>query len=332
VWFVGLHECLLGDRNQLFAALADRAVAGFAAAILLAAACYVISYKRYRTLLLESPAELSVPRVRQWNIVRLPARKPRQEALMQFMCTTMARSHLHRLMAAAYAGVTAAIVLNSSLLASSALKWSAGWLAALQFAALFWPIAMSVITIPGFRHILATPIELRANWIFQISESQCRADWMAAVERFVIAFAIAPIYLLISSDFNRFSGMGAGRAYDHAAGASDNGDLRDAVLQLAAASVCVLLYARQTHADGRPWRLHRGPDVRSARVVDPDCHSGTDAGDLLRGRCCFDGRLALDARTAPRRLGRIEAALRGLASGRYGSRSARLTEMRTVSS
>jgi hypothetical protein len=109
----------------------------------------------------------------------------------------MARSHLHRTMAAAYAGVTVAILLNSSLLASSALKWSAGWLAALQFAALFWPIAMSVIAIPGFRHILATPIELRANWIFQISESQCRKEWMTIVERFVIAFAVAPIYILI---------------------------------------------------------------------------------------------------------------------------------------
>ena len=46
----------------------------------------------------------------------------------------------------------------------------------------------------GFRHVLSIPSELRANWIFQITESQGRAEWMSAVERFVMAYAVAPIY------------------------------------------------------------------------------------------------------------------------------------------
>jgi hypothetical protein len=40
-------------------------------------------------------------------------------------------------------------------------------------------------------------VELRANWIFQITESQGRAEWMSAVERFVMAYAVAPIYLIL---------------------------------------------------------------------------------------------------------------------------------------
>ena len=62
---------------------------------------------------------------------------------------------------------------------------------------LFWPLACSVVILSGFRHVLSIPAELGANWIFQITESQGRAEWMSAVERFVMAYAIAPIYLIL---------------------------------------------------------------------------------------------------------------------------------------
>jgi hypothetical protein len=171
---------------------------GLAVVIGTAVVSYLISYRRYRRLLLETPVEGIRQHMARWSWAGLLARGPRQEALMEFMIATLRRSRLHRLMAAAYGGAALAIAVNASLLAGSAIHWSAGWIAALQFASLFWPIAMSVIVIPGFRHVLATPIDLRANWIFQISESQCRAEWMAAVERFVIAFAVAPVYVLIA--------------------------------------------------------------------------------------------------------------------------------------
>jgi hypothetical protein len=196
VWFLGLHEYLIGDSQ--FAQMAGWALDGLGVVVGAAAATYLISYRRYQRLLLETPVEVTTRRVSQWSLARLLARGPRQEALIQFMLATLGRSRLHQLMLAAYGGVALAIALNASLLAGSAISWSAGWLAALQFAALFWPLAMSAIVIPGFRHVLATPIDLKANWIFQVSESQCRAEWMAAVERFVIVFAIAPIYLLIA--------------------------------------------------------------------------------------------------------------------------------------
>jgi hypothetical protein len=54
-----------------------------------------------------------------------------------------------------------------------------------------------VVVLNGFRHVLSVPADLRANWIFQITESQGRAEWMSAVERFVIAYAVAPIYLAL---------------------------------------------------------------------------------------------------------------------------------------
>ena len=54
---------------------------------------------------------------------------------------------------------------------------------------LYWPLASSVVLLNGFRHVLSIPAEWRANWIFQITESQGRAEWMSALERFVFPVA-----------------------------------------------------------------------------------------------------------------------------------------------
>lgn len=38
----------------------------------------------------------------------------------------------------------------------------------------------------GLRHLFALPTELKANWIFQLSEGDGRRDWMLAVDRSVL--------------------------------------------------------------------------------------------------------------------------------------------------
>jgi hypothetical protein len=88
-------------------------------------------------------------------------------------------------------------MLNSSLIDGARFVRSQGWSKALKFLVLFWPLACSVVILSGFRHVLSIPAELRADWIFQIIESLGRAEWMSAVERFVMAYAIAHIYLIL---------------------------------------------------------------------------------------------------------------------------------------
>lgn len=136
-------------------------------------------------------------RTGRFSLLRLLARTPRREAVMEFMAKTLARSRTHRLMWFVYLGAAAAVVLNSSLIDGALLMRSRGWSKALQFLVLFWPLACSVVILSGFRHVLSIPAELRANWIFQLAESHSRAEWMSAVERFVMAYAIAPIYLVL---------------------------------------------------------------------------------------------------------------------------------------
>ncbi|HUE00334.1 MAG TPA: hypothetical protein VMR62_12240 [Bryobacteraceae bacterium] len=197
VWFAGLHQLLTGERDPFFAAMARRGQYAAGIAVVLALAMYLICYRRYRKLLLDSPVRLASPAVWRWSMIRLLARSPRREAVMDFMARTLARSRTHRLLWMVYLGAALAVVLNSSLIDGAFLRGSSGRDKALRFLVLFWPLACSVVMLNGFRHVLPIPCELRANWIFQITESQGRAEWASAVERFVVGYAIAPLYLIL---------------------------------------------------------------------------------------------------------------------------------------
>ena len=212
VWFTGLHQTWIGEHDPFFTAMAHRGQLAAALALMLAVAMYIISYRRYRKLLLESllesPVHPGTPHAQWWrpglitglrrlSPLTLLARSPRQQAVMEFMAKTLSRSRTHRSMWLVYLGAAVAVVLNSSLIDGAIVMRSGGWAKALRFMVLFWPLACSVVTLSGFRHVLSIPMELRANWIFQITESQGRADWMRAVERFVMAYALAPIYLIL---------------------------------------------------------------------------------------------------------------------------------------
>ncbi len=195
VWFLGLHEAVLGDRDPFLNEMAARGLAAVSAAAVGSVLFYLISYRRYRRLLLESPVEVAVPRVRCWSALALLGRRPRQEAILQFMAKTLARSRMHRTALLAYAGVAAGIMLNMVLAEAAATRF-AHWRSGLQLVAVASPLAVSFIVLAGLRHVFSMPTELSANWLFQLTESQGRAEWMTAVERFVPVCAILPVYLL----------------------------------------------------------------------------------------------------------------------------------------
>ncbi len=197
VWFTGLHEILTANATPFFASMARRALFSAGFAVTLSAVTYLLSYRRYRKLLLESPVRIATSSAWRSRLLRVLAGSPRREAIICFLAQTLARSRTHRLMWFVYIGAAAAVMLNSSLIDGALFVRSQGWVKALRFLVQFWPLACSVVILSGFRHVLSIPAELRANWIFQITESQGRAEWMSAVERFVMAWAVAPIYLVL---------------------------------------------------------------------------------------------------------------------------------------
>jgi hypothetical protein len=197
VWFAGLHERLLGDPHPFFAAMACRSLTPLGAAIALAILGYVACYRRYQTLLVEAPVQTATSAARPWSVLRLWARKPQQQAIIEFMALTLARSRAQRVMWLAYVGAAIGIVINSSLIDARFAGHAPGTHSVLDFLVLYWPLGTAVVLISGFRHVLRIPAELPANWIFRLTENLGRKEWMSVVERFIILYAIAPVYLLI---------------------------------------------------------------------------------------------------------------------------------------
>lgn len=164
-WFLGAEQWLLGSRQPHFTRLAIVAVA---ASVLVATLCALTSaviYRRFDQSTLRLPAGAS-PRRRlsPGSLVRWP---PARLAVAEFISLTLRRSGLHQLVFATLCAAGAALAANAVM---GALDQSPRWAAR---AALGVPYTMMAGAVVGLRAALLLPTNLRAGWIFRLTE---RAD------------------------------------------------------------------------------------------------------------------------------------------------------------
>ena len=190
VWFVRLWEAIVLGRP----AEAGPALAAIALPAIVAVLLYLLSYHRYRKLLLEAPPDRAGghssglgSRLLEWWI-----RDPREEAAFAFIWKTLSRSWIHRLMLLAYAGMALGWVIKAALDAPPVSLHDEGMYGLMAVTA---PLGLSVLMILGLRYLFTLPVALQANWMFQTADQDGRAAWLRAVERFVIACGIAPVFL-----------------------------------------------------------------------------------------------------------------------------------------
>ncbi len=182
VWFLGFYQALMGDRDAAMQALSRRAEAALLMVVLLASATYVISYGRHRALLVEGVA--AQPRQRPWigGLFDWLVRDPRQQAVMVFMTKTLAGSSQHRMILMGYAGFGVAILLSGLIGIGSVVAPAKVTAACFIYA----HTTLLVFLLIGLRHLFSLPAELKANWMFQITEGEGRRQWLRAVDRFVV--------------------------------------------------------------------------------------------------------------------------------------------------
>ena len=186
VWFLGLCQSWSGDPDPAMRALGDRAITGLLAAATLALLTYLVSYRRHRTLLMEGqsgPAKERRPGVLLGWLVP----QARQQGVIVFMLPTLARSSHHRMILMGYGGVAFAAMLSGFLGMGSFVAHDrrvAGGFLSLHVVGLLFLLI-------GARHLFSLPVELKANWLFQITEAEGRGAWLQAVDRFVVFWAAA---------------------------------------------------------------------------------------------------------------------------------------------
>jgi len=183
VWFLGLYQNLYGDPDAVMAALAGRARAALALAAVFSVVCYAISYGRHRRLTMEGSGR-TARRDRKWPgaILELLVPNPRQQAILVFMAKTLARSSQHRMILMGYGGLGLAILLTGIMGLERGMAVDHGAAACFVYA----HVILLTFLLIGMRHLFAIPVEWKANWTFQMAERQGRADWMRAVDRFLL--------------------------------------------------------------------------------------------------------------------------------------------------
>jgi hypothetical protein len=182
VWFLGLHQTLSGDPDPATRLLADRAVFGLLGTVGVSVITYLLSYHRHRTLLMEGIGERT--RESRWSrrAVGWFVRKPRQQAIVGFMLETVARSRHHRMVLMGYGGVGIALLLTGVPVIGGTVETTKVLLADFVY---YHMLALLLLLI-GARHVFSLPTELKANWIFQITEADARREWLSSMDRFVI--------------------------------------------------------------------------------------------------------------------------------------------------
>ncbi len=188
-WFVQLWEALVTGSST-----ARPALLAIVLPPVIAVLAYLLSYHRYRKLLLEAPADRAGGQWSGWGS-RLLERwipNPREQAAFAFTWKTLARSRIHRLLLFAYAGLALGWVIKAALDAPPVALHDEGMYGLMAVAS---PLGLAVLMILALRYLFSLPVTLKANWMFQTADQEGRAAWQAAVQRFVITCGIAPVYL-----------------------------------------------------------------------------------------------------------------------------------------
>ncbi|MGH9630813.1 MAG: hypothetical protein ACRD7E_21070, partial [Bryobacteraceae bacterium] len=217
VWFLGLCQTLSGDPDPGMRALAGQSMAALGIAVALALLTYLAGYHRHRALLAETPVEGLAERAkdRRWHDALLGClvaleelahnglarcgqlrrvflsfdaaprglcADPRQQAVLVFMMQTLARSSHHRMILMGYGGLGFAVLLTG-LMGMAGVVDHARIVAA---GFVYFHLIALLLLLLGARHLFSLPTNLKANWIFQITEREGCSAWLNAVDRFAL--------------------------------------------------------------------------------------------------------------------------------------------------
>jgi hypothetical protein len=155
---------------------------------------YALSYHRYSRLVVEASRPPGNAE-HDWleRAIELWIRCPREQAAFLFMMKTIGRSRVHWLACLIYGAVAVAWVVKNAVDATSEGASPADVQTLLLVST---PLTLLVFTLLGARFLFTIPAELRANWLFQITEREGRLAWMKAVERFAIWIVVFPLVLV----------------------------------------------------------------------------------------------------------------------------------------
>jgi hypothetical protein len=191
LWFLGLYQVVLGAEPGalLFAALARRAAAVVALAVLVCVPLTLVLWRRALETLPSATAGESPGRRRLavGRVMTRLARAPLDRALLQFFFAVLARSARHRLALVSAASLAAAVTLEGVLVLAGRPATAPRWLT--EFAT---PLLMLFVLLGVVRWLLSVPAELPARWVLAMMDPAPGCVVRRVVHRLLVALVALP--------------------------------------------------------------------------------------------------------------------------------------------
>jgi hypothetical protein len=200
MWFLGMYESMLGQPEPL-AGCSEIAIRALGGVLVVSALSYALSYKRHVKRSLESEDVLDVIPTRVSAALcafanRYIVASPLEQASFYFTGKTMVRSRKHWLYLAAYVGVGFALMLQALVGIFS--RRGNPVLDVPTASLLSIPLILSFFVLSGMRVIFAIPTELKANWVFQLSEADGRKECLSGVRKAMFVFGVLPLFVALA--------------------------------------------------------------------------------------------------------------------------------------
>lgn len=191
-WFVSLCQGLRGRGTPMMIELAKLTLPAIAVLSIFGLAMYAISYRRHFMRISEmadGPSALQRQPIRSELWDRFVLKTPFQRAGFRFVRTTLLRSEAHRLVLTGVTGL--ALVLASQALMGAFEGAKSIKVAAISPGALSIPFVLTFLIVVGLRVVFEIPMELRANWVFQLGVDPDRQESEPLARR-VMLVAVLP--------------------------------------------------------------------------------------------------------------------------------------------
>jgi hypothetical protein len=195
VWFLGVERWVLGHSSPYVLRLTQIAATVAVTSGAVAVGSYIFLYRWYERVIWR-PATAGETSTRQ-HTPFLAARIARTAAVGPFIRATLTRSPLHQSVVVTIAACGAALVLNGFLNTSGA-RTPLHANESLSAAVVWAPFVLMFVTNIALRAALVLPIELRANWMFRLTEDEAtRAQELSTVVRTLIVLGVVlPLTML----------------------------------------------------------------------------------------------------------------------------------------
>jgi len=190
-WFLGLFQQLIG--SPALSPLARRAWLGLAICGAVTAVAYMLSYLRTLRKIVEEPDIVSGSRGWNW----LPRfRNPLAAAVTHFSIRTLLRSRQHRMILAFYWGIAFAVTIfitKSPEMRELLNEGDDPWFAP-NVPVIIASVLVFFAGIIGMRVVMSIPLELRANWIFQITPVRGGPATLLANRQALYLLGLVPVW------------------------------------------------------------------------------------------------------------------------------------------